>query len=77
MKRSKQCPKCQSRQVGCALVDIGSVQTVCIGEDVATERWACTECGYFESYVKEPRQLIRFRSFRLANPLPPDDGPFR
>ena len=75
MKKTWQCPKCQSQRVGYleTLPDqrdgqdhdrkIGSAITSSLGPfGVGTmvgviEAFVCTECGYFEEYVKEPTSI--------------------
>lgn len=43
------------------------------------EAWVCTECGYYETYVKAP-STVPFEElvgFRWLHPQPPEDGPYR
>ncbi len=43
------------------------------------EAYVCTECGYHESYVKEPRTIdwVGIVGFTWVNPGAPSNGPFR
>jgi predicted nucleic-acid-binding Zn-ribbon protein len=43
------------------------------------EAYVCTECGYYESYVKDPASTPwdQLSGFRLINPDGPPDGPYR
>jgi len=45
----------------------------------ALEAYLCTDCGYFESYVKsvERMDFDKLEGFRWINPGSPDRTPFR
>lgn len=118
MKRTKQCPKCQSLHIGHlafqvdandVLVErdetrdrqfinaprqavarsIGLLRTptpaFAIGMTKALplvgqlEAYVCTECGYHETYVREPKTLPwdDLQGFTWVNSDPPEGGPFR
>jgi DNA-directed RNA polymerase subunit M/transcription elongation factor TFIIS len=86
MKRSRQCPKCESKRVGYfeKVVDQGQrgISTRKLGEAQTAqlmglavvqatgevEAFVCTDCGYFEEYVKEPQSIdwSSMRGFRLC-----------
>ncbi|GEM_PF-3259855 len=116
MKRSKQCPKCQSLRIGhiAFQVDANDVlvsrderedhqfinaarQAVSrslgiqrtprrvdgVGKALPLvgqlEAFVCTECGYHETYVREPKTVPwnDLQGFTWVNPDPVADGPFR
>jgi hypothetical protein len=113
MKRTKHCPKCQSRRIGHLAEQLDRDDNVVgSGKDagvmhearsravgyVAEERdtgffnygvvrpvvgkleaYVCTDCGYHESYVVEPRTIEwdRLVGFSWVNPETGTDGPFR
>lgn len=79
MKRTKQCPKCDSRRVGFGVEGPNTSASLYITESVAvaSERWLCTDCGYVEWYVRDPAALRSAGDFQLANPEPPHDTPYR
>jgi predicted nucleic-acid-binding Zn-ribbon protein len=92
MKRTWQCPKCQSARVGYleTLPDgargeasrprmfgeavLGSVfGAVATQVTAPIEAFVCTECGYFEEYVKDPASinwanLVGFRWCQRSGP---------
>jgi len=43
------------------------------------EAYVCADCGYHETYVKEPDAVPwdRIAGFAWVNPPPADTGPFR
>jgi hypothetical protein len=113
VKRSKQCPKCQSLRIGYLTrqVDIDDriaqdkvPVTVAVaatrhlgildevrGEETLFEEaryrplvgpleaFVCTDCGYYETYVKDLKKIDwdKVIGFSWVNPKPPEDGPFR
>ncbi|MGE0401844.1 MAG: hypothetical protein AB7T06_34395 [Kofleriaceae bacterium] len=116
MKRSKQCPKCQSLRIGHIAFQVdandvhvarderedhqyinaarqavsrslGIQRTVQRLEDAGRvlplvgqlEAYVCTECGYHETYVRDPRSVPwhDLQGFTWVNSEPPEDGPFR
>ena len=44
-----------------------------------TEAFVCTECGYFEEYVKEPEKVPwdEIEGFTWCRGEPPESGPYR
>ena len=96
MKRSKQCPKCESRKVGYinhqpegdgegfrwrVVARVREPQRhgsprPRIGE---LEAYVCTDCGYYESYVRDPDRTpwSELSGFRMLNPEPESEGPYR
>jgi hypothetical protein len=95
MKRSKQCPKCESRKVGYINYQPESDGSSFRWRVIATvreqlaygsrprvgelEAYVCTECGYYESYVRKPDVIPweNLSGFRMLNPDPDPDGPYR
>ena len=96
MKKTKQCPKCESRRVGHITyqpdADGGRTAWRLVGRprypdsvklDAAQlgvlEAYVCTECGYYESYVKDVDSVrwSELSGFRLVNPEPDKEGPYR
>lgn len=96
MKRTKQCPKCQSRKVGYIPYQPESQGESFRWRKIATvrepgrfgavpprlgelEAYVCTDCGYYESYVRSPETTpwSDLSGFRLLNPDPDPDGPYR
>ncbi|TFH36429.1 MAG: hypothetical protein E4G99_04995 [Anaerolineales bacterium] len=65
MKSSRQCPKCSSSQV----VQLGGVtfnsKVYPSGfEDTSyslVARYACTDCGYVEEYLEDPKELAHLK----------------
>ncbi len=43
------------------------------------EAYVCTECGYYESYVRSPDKVKwdQLSGFRMLNPDPDPEGPYR
>ena len=43
------------------------------------EAYVCTECGFFEEYVKAPTEVSwdEVRGFRYVRDTPPEQGPYR
>ena len=43
------------------------------------EAWVCTECGFYETYVKDPSTVPfdELDGFRWVHPRPVEGGPFR
>ena len=95
MKKSKQCPKCQSLRVAYlpTQVDEGDVYynrkvartkksgfygvSPGVGE---LEAYLCADCGYFETYVKEPKKMEwdKLIDLQWVNPPQQDEpGPCR
>jgi hypothetical protein len=87
MKRSWQCPKCQSFRVGYleALEDQGHqagdrrIGKISVGSVLGfaaytahgdVEAFVCTDCGYFEEYVKNAQaiQWDSMKGFRWCRP---------
>lgn len=88
MRTSGKCIKCGSLAIGhlSRLFDDAGATTSMLGVDIATRQGAgpleavvCTECGYLETYVKEPT-AVRFdklRGFTWVNEPNPRRGTFR
>jgi predicted Zn-ribbon and HTH transcriptional regulator len=82
MKASKQCPKCRSTRVGAlaeALYDddyqvgvhykplpVGVTAKGVVGR---LEAYLCADCGYYETYVKDPASIPfeAIQGFRWVN----------
>src|SRR5262245_58245088 len=114
MKRTKQCPKCESVRIGYLEEQLDAddrvehadrshpdriravhgftprfagVHSVPVWGNTpsyrplvgALEAYVCTDCGYFETFVKEPRTVAweQLVGFSWVNPPPPEGGPFR
>ncbi len=89
MKKSKQCPKCDGLKIGFLKLQADRAQhssARAVGKNESgiwtgnLEAYVCTECGYFESYVKAPEKLgwNDLMGFRWINPPQQDDpGPYR
>jgi predicted nucleic-acid-binding Zn-ribbon protein len=43
------------------------------------EAWICTECGYYETYIKEPSSISfeELHGFRWGSQSPKNKGPYR
>ena len=43
------------------------------------EAFICADCGYFEHYVKSPKEVPydKLEGFHWLNPEPPEEGPYR
>ena len=90
MKATKQCPKCQSRRVGCfeSQPDFDGrsekARAIGLARETSTgmlgtrrreayvgelEAYVCIDCGYYESYVKQPGKVPweRLLGFRILN----------
>ena len=100
MKKSKECPKCESLKIGYLAVvpdeaddrgilpsRIGFIEKV-RGKWLKVfdtkkvgplEAYVCTECGYYETYVKSPESIpfAQLAGFRYVNPEAVEQGPFR
>jgi predicted Zn-ribbon and HTH transcriptional regulator len=116
MKKSKQCPKCQSLRIGHIAFQVDANDVVVAraatedhqfinsaGQAVSRslgiqrtsqridgfgnvlplvgqlEAYVCTECGFHETYVREPKTVPwhDLQGFTWVNPDPIADGPFR
>lgn len=95
MKASKHCPKCESLSIGVIDVPDGAgvcveirlqpvgmkerTDEACYAPAGGLEAWVCTECGYYETYVKDPStvQFDQLVGFRWVYPKPHEDGPYR
>jgi len=92
MKQSRRCPKCTSTKIGYleSAVDRGGEYgtdnyAAVIGESRdrdwvgLLEALVCTECGYYETYVKNPARVAftEIKGFRWVNAQPPPGAPYR
>jgi len=118
MKRSKQCPKCQSLRIGHLAFQVDANEIGLHRENADAEErqfinrhgqavsraagvmrtkdligrlgavlrlvgpleaYVCTECGYHETFVREPKTVAwdDVQGFTWVNPEPIADGPFR
>ena len=93
MKASKQCPKCDSLRVGYLenVLDswgpsyplkpakMGKVGLNPISATGELEAYICAECGFYETYVKDPGALDfdNIVGFHWLNPPPLEEGPYR
>ncbi len=89
MKKTKQCPKCESRRVARVPVqpdDAGgrAPRARMMYADTETrigilEGYVCADCGYFESYLKNPHRVMWSEMVGLEwlNPEPEPEGPYR
>ena len=58
MKTSGQCPKCSSKQVvQLAGQSFGTKVYPAGGEYSTVVKYACTDCGYVETYLADPDEL--------------------
>ena len=58
MKTSGQCPKCSSKQVvQLAGQSFGTKMYPAGGEYSTVVKYACTDCGYVETYLADPDEL--------------------
>ena len=58
MKTSGQCPKCSSKQVvQLAGQSFGTKVYPAGGEYSTVVKYACTDCGYVETYLANPDEL--------------------
>jgi len=66
MRKSKQCPKCDSTRIGVYGKLYGCNSHV---TNQPVESWICADCGYYETYVKSPNttRLDMLLDFRWAN----------
>ncbi len=65
----KTCPKCQSNNIYASPRGVGYDFTTKVHQDgdwmVATQDWEtliCTDCGYFESYLRNKEWLAKIKS---------------
>lgn len=82
MKKTQQCPKCHSIQVGyledarahsLGVMDRNQGDEARVGWVGGFEAYLCLSCGFYELYVKEPSavpfdQLIGFRRLNAGHP---------
>jgi predicted nucleic-acid-binding Zn-ribbon protein len=58
MKTSQQCPKCASKAVvQLAGQSFGTKVYPASGEYSTVVKYACTDCGYVETYLADPGEL--------------------
>ena len=94
MKEGKQCPKCQSLRIG-HLESVpdeahGGIHQASIYASFSVwsgrkdsfgilHAYLCTDCGYYEQYVKDVRSLPydKLRGFSWVNPEHTQEGPYR
>jgi predicted nucleic-acid-binding Zn-ribbon protein len=95
MKASKQCPKCDSLKVGYLERTLDKGEHVHVDAVVGItkpwgwlggreplggfEAYVCTDCGYFEHYVKGPGEFdfTALQGFHWVNEPPPEGGAYR
>jgi DNA-directed RNA polymerase subunit RPC12/RpoP len=89
MKESRQCPRCSSRKVGyLEEVKDSGVHRMVVGTAAGglfvknigkLEAYVCTECGYYQTYVKEPEAIPfdEVEGFHWVNHEPAKQGPYR
>ena len=90
MKRTRQCPKCHSLEVGYLerMLDYTTLGPVaqhlgqCVDDEGVVgqiEVYVCTACGFFESYVKDHDlvDFARLSGFRYLNPRDESGPPYR
>ena len=95
MKQSKQCPKCRSLRVGYlerVLEQVGAMPRDAVvgisryegwlggGDPVGSfEAFLCADCGYFETYIKQPSAVDfdRLQGFHWLNGELAEQGPYR
>jgi hypothetical protein len=67
----------QDRVAGAAIVEEGGQRRAYMLGKV--EAYVCTECGYHETYVVDPKQVNweAMKFFRWVNPASGDKGPYR
>ena len=89
----KQCPKCSGLRVGnipvystdpepisAGVMDGGGFAWLrSKGRQGQLEAYVCADCGYFETYVKDPKMLnfAEIERFRWVNPAVESEGPYR
>jgi predicted nucleic-acid-binding Zn-ribbon protein len=61
MKNTKQCPKCQSKEVftndNIGKFGYRNTLQVSIFQRIAVATYICTNCGYFEEYASESAKV--------------------
>lgn len=89
MKKSHRCPRCHSNRVGyLEEVKDSSVDRLVVGTTAATlfvkkigalEAYLCADCGFYQTYVKEPRSISyeEIEGFHWLNPEQSRQGPYR
>ncbi len=91
MKKSKQCPKCDSLRIGYLESQPDKEEYGCYTDQVVgrktgkipvglLEAYVCTDCGYHETYVKDLPDVPweKIDGFRWVNPPQQDEpGPYR
>jgi predicted nucleic-acid-binding Zn-ribbon protein len=88
MKKSKQCPKCESLRVGILrgvredkllYPKSDGTYSGSTAADIDRDAFICTECGYYESYVRHFDSVLwdELYDFQWMNPKPQPDGPYR
>ena len=92
MKQSGRCPKCDSTRVGVlpevydmdsgrgnARHLVGKAGMWKIKRQAAVEAYVCTDCGYFEEYVKAPDEVAwqEIEGFQYVREEATEQGPYR
>ena len=95
MKQSKQCPKCKSLRIGylkyqtdedgqfdiaARHAGIGPHEMDGVARRIGLmEAYVCTDCGYYESYVKDPHMVewSELAGFSPINSEHQPEGPYR
>ena len=81
MKESKQCPKCGGIRIGHLPKLNGSTQPELRSKtrQAHLDAYVCTDCGYLEHYLADPKMLNfdELSNFRWLNPPIDSDGPYR
>jgi len=92
MKQSGRCPKCTSTRVGLLpeVFDmaqgfrttrhlVGKMGMWKVQTEAAVEAYICTDCGYFEEYVKAPGEVAwhEVEGFQYVREEGAEQGPYR